>query len=50
MSKNEEWLKWQRAVIREEYKDLKIANEQVQKQFNKTVKESLNKCKVYAND
>jgi hypothetical protein len=40
------WVEWQKKVIREEYKDIIPARDNVQRQFDKTVKESLPKVMV----
>lgn len=38
-----DWLAWQKLVIKEEYKDIIPARDNAQRQFDKTVKESLPK-------
>jgi hypothetical protein len=40
------WIEWQKLVIREEYKDIIPARDNAQRQFDKTVKESLPKVMV----
>jgi hypothetical protein len=40
------WVEWQKKIIREEYKDIIPARDNVQRQFDRTVKESLPKVKV----
>jgi hypothetical protein len=42
------WIEWQKLVIREDYKDIKIAlpvRDKIQQQFEKSVQESLPKVK-----
>jgi hypothetical protein len=41
-----DWAEWQKKVIREEYKDIIPARNNAQRQFDKTVKESLPKVMV----
>jgi hypothetical protein len=48
---NISWLEWQKLVIREEYKDIKIvlpARNKAQRQFDRTVRDTL--PKVIRND
>jgi hypothetical protein len=40
------WVEWQKKIIREEYKDIIPARDNAQRQFDRTVKESLPKVKV----
>lgn len=47
-SDNASWLEWQKLVIREEYKDIKIilpARDKAQRQFDQTVRDTLPKVK-----
>lgn len=49
VDENASWLEWQKFVIREEYKDLKIvlpARDKAQRQFDRTVRDTLPKVKV----
>jgi hypothetical protein len=39
------WIEWQKKIIREEYKDIIPARDNVQKQFDKTVKDTLHLVK-----
>lgn len=42
----ESWLAWQKMIIREEYKDIIPARDNAQKQFTRTLKETLPKVMV----
>jgi hypothetical protein len=42
---NEEWLAWQKYVIKEDYKDIVPMRDKIQQQFEKSVQESLPKVK-----
>jgi hypothetical protein len=44
---NINWAEWQKFVIKEDYKDIRPARDNMQRQFDKTVKDSLPKVKKY---
>ena len=40
------WMEWQKLVIKEEYKDITPARDNSQRQFDKTVKDTLPKVRT----